>query len=153
MDKIRDFLAEWIELYVKNKNVMLKNLESIEVVRNEVRVKYKDKEHLFIIEPVITEFGFFIDKLKEAPDSYISLVIFNSKENLKKIIEKWGILKKFKFFSVFFVNPFSQTDKKWIIYPYTHSKISDDESLELGLKTMSETVEPVTEEGVKKKIK
>jgi len=148
-----DFLIEWIKLYIKNKDVMLKNLKSIEVVRNEVRVKYKDKEHLFIIEPFIGELDFFIDILRGMSDSGISLVVLNSKENLKKIIEKWNILKEFKLANIFFVNPFSKTDKRWIIYPYTHSRISEEESLELGLNTMFETVEPVTEESVKKRVK
>lgn len=153
MDKVTDFLVDWVILYIKNRDIILKNLEFIEKLNSEIKVKYKDKEQVFIIRPFITDLNLIIDRLKEAPHAYISLATFNSEDNFKKILEKWNFIKGFKFFSILFVNPFSQTDKKWIVYPYTHQRICDEDSLELGLRTMFESVEPITEGIVKAKIK
>ena len=43
--------------------------------------------------------------------------------------------------SIYFVNPNSSTEKKWIIYPFTHSKITEHSALKLGLMTLFESVE------------
>ncbi|NQV08319.1 hypothetical protein HQ529_00540 [Candidatus Woesearchaeota archaeon] len=153
MDKLTSFLLEWMETYIKNRDVMLRNLKTIDKKANELNVKYKDKEQTFIVETFLDDFKHIIERLKEFPNSNISLVVFNSVDNLKKIVEKWDLIKEFKFFSVYFVNPFSSMDKKWIIYPHTHHRISDEDSFELGLSTMFEGVEPVTKEGMERKIK
>jgi hypothetical protein len=44
---------------------------------------------------------------------------------------------------MYFVNPESATDKKWMIYPHTHHKISDPSSLKLGLESLFSTVQEV----------
>ena len=45
--------------------------------------------------------------------------------------------------NMIFVNPFSQTDTKWIIYPFTHNRIADHDSLDVGLRSLAASVEPL----------
>ncbi|MBS3098379.1 hypothetical protein J4209_06315 [Candidatus Woesearchaeota archaeon] len=79
-------------------------------------------------------------------EKHISLVIFNSKNNFNAVVDNWKKFINFKYFNIYFVNPFSQLDKKWIIYPHTHNRICEESSLKLGLKSMFEMVEPIGEE-------
>jgi len=111
----------------------------------------RKKEQYFIVMPFINNIDDVLTKIKE--DMHFGMVTFNTKENFNVVIDNWKKLINFKHLSIYFVNPFSQLDKKWIIYPYTHSKICDEGSLKLGLKTMFEMVEPIDEEKVKTLIK
>lgn len=153
MDKIYDYLIEWTINYVKNRDVIDKKIENIEKNKEgyDIFVKRVDKEQFFIIRPFIKDIDEIIEKLRA--DKNISLVVFNSNENFEIIVENWNKFVDFKNFNIYFVNPFSQLDKKWIIYPYTHARISDSSSLERGLRSMFEMVEPITEEQLKIKVK
>ena len=86
-------------------------------------------------------------------EGHYGLVILNSKENLNVIIGNWKRLIEFKNLCVYFVNPFSQLDKKWLVFPCTHNRICDENSLETGLKAMFEMVESITEEDAKARLK
>ena len=81
----------------------------------------------------------------ELPDSsdYSSLVVLNNKENLKKVIEDWSKLTKDPKFRIFFVNPC--VNKRWIIYPYTHNRITEKSALKPGLNALFESVESINE--------
>ena len=57
---------------------------------------------------------------------------------------------KIKYLVVYFVNPFSKIEKKWIIYPSTHNRISDEASLKPGLRAMFDTVEAISKKEVEK---
>lgn len=152
MESAHSFLVEWTANFVKNKDVVARKIENIEKNKDgfDLYVKFKDKEQFFIISPSINNLDLIIPKLKS--DSYFCIVILNSGENLDSLIKNWRRLIEFKFLSVIFVNPFSQLDKKWIIYPYTHHKICDESSLKTGLKSMFEMVEPIEEKELIAKI-
>ena len=146
MDKNHDILAEWAVNYIKNKDIIERKIENIEKNSEgyDIFVKRKDKEQYFIIMPFINDISEIMGKL--SPDKSISLVVFNSHENFEMIVKNWGKFADLKNFNIYFVNPFSHLDKKWIVYPYTHARISDNSSLERGLRAMFEMVEPITEE-------
>ena len=67
--------------------------------------------------------------------------------------ERWKKLSQLPKLNIYLVNPLSEPDKKWIIAPYVHNRICDNQSLKLGLKAMFETVEPLTEDKIKSLIK
>ena len=48
--------------------------------------------------------------------------------------------------SEFIITTISQLDKKWIIFPYVHNSICDENALEKGLRAMFEMVEPIEEQ-------
>ena len=68
-------------------------------------------------------------------------ICLNSSENFSFLTKNWDKFTDLKKLAVYFVNPFSKTEKKWIIHPYTHSKITEKSSLKQGLKSMFDTVE------------
>jgi len=152
MGKIYDFLVEWTINYVNNRDIISRKIEHIEKNKEgyDILVKFKDKEQFFIVKPFINDINEITEKL--ANEKNISLIMFNSLKNFGIISNNWKKFTELKNFSIYFVNPFSQLDKKWIIYPYTHERISDSNSLEKGLKSMFEMVEPITEEQLKTRL-
>ena len=145
-NKSHAFLLEWVINFVKNKDIVAKKIEKIENGKDgfDLYVKYKDREQYFIIVPNIADINSIIKKLND--NAYFSIVTLNSKENFEFILKNWNKLICFKSLNIIFANPFSESDKKWIIFPYTHHRISDESSLENGLRAMFETVEQIEEE-------
>ena len=152
MESAHSYLVEWTASFVKNKDVIARKIENIEKNKDgfDLYVKFKDKEQFFIISPGIDNLDLIIPKLKS--ESHFCIVTLNSGENLDSLIKNWRRLIEFKFLSVVFVNPFSQLDKKWIIYPHTHHKICDESSLKTGLKSIFEMVEPIDEKELTAKL-
>ncbi|MBU4284098.1 MAG: hypothetical protein KJ968_03255 [Nanoarchaeota archaeon] len=147
-EEIVSFLREWTSSYIKHRDMLTKNITNIKEEQDRVVVKFKDKEQVFLIRPTADDS--VIQEINK--DKNIGIVMLNSRENLDFLIKNWRKLIKFEKLTLFFINPFSEPDKKWLISPYTHNKICDKDSLKLGLKTMFETVEPITEKKIMKKI-
>jgi hypothetical protein len=148
MDKLQEFLKGWLINYLKNRNIAFRNIEKIEEKGTDIFVKYKDKDAMFYIRPFLKDFAEFSQKKDN-----ITVVVFNSKANLDALISGWEKIKQNKGLSVYFVNPFSETEIKWFIVPYTHDKICDAQSLKQGLKSMFDTVEPISEEQAERRVK
>lgn len=144
-NKLHPFLVEWTAHYVKNKDIVSKKIEKIENGKEgfDLYVKYKDREQYFIIVSSINGIDAVLQKVND--NFYFSIVTLNSKENFDILLKNWHKLINFKFLNIIFVNPFSETDKKWIVFPYTHQKICDGYSLKNGLKSMFAMVEPIEE--------
>jgi len=150
MDKMNSFLVEWAVNYVRNRDLLTKSIESVEKNKEGFLVNFKDRKQFFIVEPFIEDIDEVIKKINE--EEHFSLVVFNTKENFEAIVGGWNRLIEFKKLSIYFVNPFSQLDKKWIIFPYTHHKVGSESSLEVGLGTMFETVESISKEELSKRL-
>lgn len=146
------FLADWTINFIKNKDIIAKKIENIKNGKNgfDLHVKYRDREQYFIIAPSISNIDSIIQKIDN--NAHYTIVTLNSRENFNTMIKNWHKLVSFKFLSIIFANPFSELDKKWVIFPYTHHKICDESSLENGLKAMFEMVEPIEEEQLLVKI-
>lgn len=147
--KAHQHLVEWTVDYLKNKDVMLRKIELIEKNKYgfDIYVKSNDKEQFFIVKPVIDNANDIFSKLDS--ERHFGLVVLNTAGNLDVLVKRWDDFAKIKGLAVYFVNPFSQLDKRWIVYPYTHNSICERGSLERGLKAMSEMVEPLTEGQIK----
>ena len=151
-DKIHSYLAEWTVNFVKNKDIISRKIEGIEKNRDgfDLYVKYKDREQYVIVAPQLKDLDSIIKKI--SGNSYFSIVTLNSKENFDAVVKSWSRLTGFKFLYIIFVNPFSESDKKWVIFPHTHHKICDEGSLEAGLNSMFVMVEPIEENQLLAKI-
>ena len=150
--KSHSYLLEWAASFVKNKDVVAKKIEKIEYDKNgfDIYVKYKDKEHFFIIAPNLEDIDSIIRKINI--NLHFSIVTLNSRNNFDIFLNSWNKLVNFKLLSIIFANPFSETDRKWIIFPYTHHRICDESSLKTGLRSMFDMVEQIDEAKLLEKI-
>lgn len=150
MADINSFLIEWCIRYLENKDMIKK--EIIKVEKNgedDFTVHYKDRSGYFFIMTVLDESIF--SRIKS--DSYTGIFTLNSALNINFIDYNWKKLAEFKLLSIYFTNPFSDSEKVWAIRPYIHNKICDRVSLKAGLKSMAEMVVTTSAEDLNKKIK
>ena len=147
MDSDVDALKEWITEYIRHKDIFLKSIKEIKQDEKGIgiAVYYKNKKQLIIVEPILSSMEPIIEKIKKSEDEYESLilVVFNTKSNLNKIIEYWNKLALISKLNIYFVNPDSETDKRWIISPYTHSMVTNPSSLKTGLMSLFSIVDEV----------
>jgi len=143
--KVHEFLVEWAMNFIKNKDVFAKKILSIGKSNNgfDIDIKYKDKEQFALVLEDFGDFDSISGKLNQ--DKSLSIFTLNSKENLDFLTKNWKKFLDYRHLTIIFTNPFSNLDKKWIISPYVHSRICDEGSLSLGLKSMFEMVEEIDE--------
>ena len=149
--EINSFLAGWVIRFLENKDAIRKDIVKIE--RNcegfDFCIQYKEKAKYFLVKPIIDSSIFENIKKEES----FGIIALNNARNIKFLANEWRRLAEYKFLNFYFISPFSNTEKAWIIYPYTHNMICDSSSLELGLKSMAEMVEPIGIEEIEGKIK
>lgn len=138
MPDAKQALGEWFVQFARNRDLIHRKIERIEE-KDGIVIFYKDREQKVLVEPFLGDVRKLFEPLDK--DRHYALVVFNTKENFKKVVENWKIMSEFKFLTIYFANPLSQLDKKWIVMPYTHSRISEESSLKKGLLSMFETVE------------
>ena len=144
--EVVNVLKEWAVNYLKHRDIILKTIVSINEEADKIIVEFRDKEQVFLVIPNLDK-----SLIEDIKNKNLSIISLNSKENLNFLTDNWKKLVKFENLKFFFVNPFSEPDKKWFISPYVHNKICDENSLKLGLKTMFDTVETITEKEILKK--
>lgn len=159
LEKVTQFLFDWTFHFIKNKDIVLKKIVGIEEYVNQdyIFVEYKDKKMVYYVVPFIDDFEKVWSSLQEFKNKTNStgscIVMFNNKENLDNVIEKWDIINKDPKFQIVFSNPFSITEKRWIIIPHTHSMITEATALKSGLKSLFGTVDPISRKVAEKMIK
>ncbi len=136
----KEVLKEWIVNYLKSRDAMTKQITSI---RNDsenvdVFVEGSLKNQYVIIQPELND----ISKLDSLKDKHVVLVTANTKQNVEFLITNWDVIAKYQHLCLYFVNPDSSLDKRWIIYPATHNRITERKALRKGLESMFSTVEP-----------
>ncbi|MBT4824969.1 hypothetical protein HN695_01830 [Candidatus Woesearchaeota archaeon] len=138
-DKEFQELKEWLIMFIKHRDMFHRKLQSISEKDFLVIAEFKDKTHYYAILPRI--FDDLNQITSDYKDKHISIITLNTKDNLKQIIKDWDKLSKLQMLSLFFVNPNASAEKKWIIYPFTHNRITEPSSLKLGLTTLFESIE------------
>lgn len=149
MDKVIEHLSDWVQRFLENRNLFQKNIIGMKPEGERLIVTYKDKEIIFLIMPMLDVERFEKEAEKE---KHYSVVCLNTKDNLKAMISGWKKLIGYRFLSIYFINPFADGDTKWVIRPQVHDRITEPESLELGLGSLFEGVAETTLEHVKGKI-
>jgi hypothetical protein len=130
-------MLEWAEHFVKHKDLVLRKIDSVSKSNGILIIKNKDKT---------TEQLIALESLSEIPaklSSKTTIVIPNSKANFKKLIDNWSNLAQQAGLTIIFLNLKSFKEKKWIIRPFVHHRICDEQNLKKGLKSIYETVDPV----------
>lgn len=101
-------------------------------------IRKEGTQHLLVI-PHLEDIHVLTSKLQ--PDLQAALVVLNTRKNLDIVIQAWNELIKYPKLSIIFANPDSTTDKRWIIFPHTHEKITERKALKVGLESLFLTVE------------
>lgn len=148
MKRIIPHMVVWFERYIQHKDIIAKKIQKIDKKEDHIIVTYKDKTQDFFFFPILSDFDpKILDNIKNP-----SIVMINSHDNINELIKRWPDLIKYPKLSLYSINPFSEPDNKWILFPYTHHQISDSENLEAGLKSIFETIEPITPDEYAQKI-
>ena len=148
---VNSFLIDWSVRFLENKDFIQKQIENIKKNKNESNfiIHYKDNVKYFALKTNLEEDIF--NKLKN--DEHFGIITLNTSSNISFVVNSWEKLIKFKFLSIYFINPFSKLDKVWILFPCVHDKICDKTSLEQGLKSMSGMVEQINYNELEQKLK
>jgi len=150
MDEAASFLKEWFIRFLENRDSARKNIVSIGSKEGfDFAVNYKDKSVNFLIAPILD--GSSLEKVNN--NGNFGLIALNNSQNIKFLYEHWKKIAEIRLLSMYFVNPFSNTDKAWIVCPCVHDGICDKNSLWLGLKAMAEMVEPINYERLGERLK
>lgn len=137
----KESLKKWIIQFLRHRDMFFKKIIEVKEKDDEIIVKYKDKDQLVLIEPDIS----MVSKSRTVPKGgYLYIVTFNTEENLKSLISGWDYFTSLDKLSIYFVNPFVvDGERKWIVSPFTHDKVTEKKSLRTGLKSLFEGVLPV----------
>jgi len=140
MEKEFKLLKEWAVDYIKNKDILARTIEAIEENKEgwDIIVKTKTGERYYLIRPRMEDFKEILHLLDEKA---VTIVVLNMKNNLEALIKNWGKLVDYPRLCIIFVNPYSELEKKWLVYPTTHQFVTEKASLERGLNAMFQTVE------------
>ena len=151
-DKLKIYLQDWAVHFIRSKDVIAKKIADIAQNAEDVDilVNFNDgKKQAIIVAPLLEKLKPFKEQKNKT-----ALFLFNTTSNLKKVISEWQKLATFDMqFMIVFVNPFSNLDHKWCLFPQTHHSLSDKSALETGLKSLFGAVGAVSEDELERKIK
>lgn len=147
MEKPETLLKEWALNFLKNKDIIAKNIVSIDEKpgSGEFTVKFRQKDVRYLVRRELT--AELLESLENS--QHIGIFTYHTRNNFRILLEKWNELSILKNLTLYFVNPFLLAENKWIIQPYVHSRIADSVSLKAGLETMFLAVAPVSEKDLK----
>ncbi len=139
MAETKAALTDWIVEYVKTKDVMTKHITSIKPNAPEADVVVEStlKNQFIFIQPELND----LSKLAALKDKHVVLVTANTRDNVEYLIEHWADLVQYPHLCVYFVNPNSSTDRRWVIFPATHDKITERKALRKGIESLFSTVD------------
>ncbi len=135
-----------------NKDLIMRKIDNVKQKDDMLLIDLKDgKKQAVFVCPFIDSIN-CLEKLKEYDNC--SLIVYNTKDNLKVLIKDWDKFSDFKrHFIIQFINPFSQLEKRWAIFPYTHNMVTEKAGRESGLKALFNNVESITKEKLEKVLK
>lgn len=135
-----DSLKEWYMRYRKNRDIILRKIDSISDNGTHILIKNKNgTEEIGIVHEEVSS----IAKLLEPFDkkSHIITVVLNKKEHIDILVNEWDKLIEYAQLTVMFVNPNSPEDKKWQIKPAVHDRVTERPALKKGIQSIAEAVE------------
>ncbi len=127
-------LKEWAKSFLTSRDVFQKNILEIKDLDGDFVVHKRTGDVVFLIRPVFKS----VDELL-IPQG-VNLVVLNTRQNLKSVVDNWAALAKIESLCIYFVNP--RANQKWLLYPFTHDRIADRSSLKRGLDSLFSMVEP-----------
>ena len=133
---MREKLSEWVEVFLKNRDVFNRIITGFEKVNGDILVKRTTNDLFVFVRPELER----VDDVSSR-DGPCVLAVLNNKRNLDVIIKNWDALSKKKELCVYFVNPLA--NDKWLLFPHTHNQITEKSALRKGLESMFSMVPSV----------
>jgi len=139
MPDAKAVLKDWIIEYLKSKDLMTRQITAIRTDSQEADAVVEGtlKSQFVIVQPQLD-----LSRLQSLKDKHAVLVTTNTKENMEFLISHWDEAVQFPHLSIYFVNPNSSLDKRWVIFPATHDRITERNALRKGIESLFATVEP-----------
>ncbi len=126
-------LKDWTLHYIKQKDMMKKDLVSCKEEATKILCEHKDYHSEFYFAE-----NFDLAMIKKLDEkSYSTLICICNEHNFKLLNDNWDLLKTRQNFVFIFLN--ENHSEKWIIKPYIHARIADPATLKQGLRTMYDT--------------
>ncbi len=125
-------LKDWTINFVKNKDLIARKLVGFEEKSGFLLFHFKDKDVEYFIHEKLGEETIVAVKR----NSNKTVACKATRDNLVFLIKNWGVFRSIEGLSFIFADPSS--GQKWLINPFVHSKICDDEALQKGLESMYE---------------
>ncbi len=140
MAEAKEVLTDWILNYIKSRDAMTKQITGIKQNEQDADfvVEGTLKTQFIIVQPQLND----LSALQTHKEKHIVLVTTNTKENSEFLISNWPELVKYQHLSIYFVNPNSSLETRWVIFPATHDKITERKALRKGIESLYATVEP-----------
>jgi hypothetical protein len=145
---MHDYLRQWAIGLIRHMDAFERSITGVKEERDMLRITHKKKSQLALIQPVLQPDA-IVDACKE-DGLHISIFTLNTKANVDALLGGWQKLSKCPLLKIFFVNPYAEGDKKWVISPRTHSLVSDDDSLKLGISSLFQSVAEMSREDLRK---
>jgi hypothetical protein len=136
----KDSLKEWFIRYKRNRDIIFKKIDTIVYDNNHILIKNKDNSEEIALIKEETKSIYDIIKSYEKTKN-ITIAILNKKEHINILLKEWDKLIEFIHLTVFFINPESLNEKKWLIKPAVHNKITDSSTLKTGIFSIAESVD------------
>ncbi len=139
-DKEREALSEWTEAYIRNKDLLLRQITNI--LRNhegwDFVLNTATGERYCLVLPELSDLKQHLERIG---DKTLLVVTLNRKTNIETLMAAWPNLVNKRNLTVIFSNPESNTETKWVIVPAVHDRVTERKSLRLGLMSLFSTVE------------
>jgi hypothetical protein len=140
-------LKKWAFDFVKSRDAFFRKIAKIDDGPENFTVFYKDgREQPHLILPTLGEVAPLLSSIGK--DKPLAIVTLNNRANRQKLADIWKSVADFKLLTIYFSNPFSNGEKKWVLMPHVHNKICDG-NLATGFNSLSELVEDISEEEAK----
>ena len=127
-------LKEWAIHYIKQKDLIKKDLISYKEEKDRIVCEYKEgRKGIYLCNENLD-----LKRIKDIKDNEaVSFVCICNEHNFKILTDNWDLFKTKQNLTFFFLNP--NIAEKWIIKPAVHAKIADPATLKQGLRTMYDT--------------
>lgn len=124
-------LKEWSNIFLKQRDIIKKEIADIQEIEEGFIIHTKNGEEKKVL---------VMEELKKEVklDEVSSICTLNNKKNVVTLVNNWKEYAQQENLLIVFVHP--QKNEKWLLKPYHHEKISDNESLKQGLLAMHDAI-------------
>lgn len=144
MTDITEALKNWIIRHLKHRDVVHKKITAIEenVDGWTVVLRGEPEKHILVI-PSFEE-G-FIGAKEKMNSAHTIIATLNTKQNVDAVVTHWKDIVSNPTLHIYFINPYSLSEQKWVLCPASHDRIAERRALKRGLESLSTTVEEYQE--------